>query len=182
VRPGSIRKLPQGVEAVIGDALIADSYCHAVSPGDTFVHLVGVPNPSPLKKAEFRAIDLASALAAADVARARSVAHFVYVSVAQPAPVMRDYVAVRSEAERHVRETGRPLTVLRPWYVLGPRHWWPILLMPLYWFARWIPTWRASAERLGLVTLRSMLGALVHAVETPCVGVRVIEVPEIRES
>ena len=32
----------------------------------------------------------------AEIAREAGIAHFVYVSVAQPAPVMRDYVAARA--------------------------------------------------------------------------------------
>jgi hypothetical protein len=36
------------------------------------------------------------------------------------------------------------------------------------------------ASRLGLVTLRQMVNALVRAIETPAMGVRVLEVPDIR--
>jgi hypothetical protein len=34
--------------------------------------------------------------------------------------------------------------------------------------------------RVGLVTLRQMVAALVRAVENPARGVRIVEVPEIR--
>jgi hypothetical protein len=43
------------------------------------------------------------------------------------------------------------------------------------------PSTRADAPRLGLVTIDEMVGALARAVENPCVGVRVVEVPGIRE-
>ena len=45
---------------------------------------------------------------------------------------------------------------------------------------RWLPSTRATAERLGFVTLPQMVRSLVRAVEQPVRGVRVIEVPEIR--
>ena len=41
---------------------------------------------------------------------------------------------------------------------------------------------REGAKRLGLVKLRQMLAALVHAVENPASGIRIIEVPQIRRA
>jgi hypothetical protein len=43
-----------------------------------------------------------------------------------------------------------------------------------------LPATRAGATRLGLVTLKQMVQSLVHSIETPAQGVRIIEVPEIR--
>lgn len=64
----------------------------------------------------------------------------------------------------------------------GVRPWWPSLLLPVYAILRRIPTTRAGAERLGLVTCREMTAALVRAIETPPSGtVRIMEVPEIRQ-
>jgi uncharacterized protein YbjT (DUF2867 family) len=103
------------------------------------------------------------------------------VSVAHPAPVMKAYIEVRSEGERLLGQTGTPLTVLRPWYVLGPGHWWPYVLVPVYSLLERVPATRDSARRLGLVTHRQMVAALVHAIEQPnSSGVRVVEVPGIR--
>ncbi|MFL5496079.1 MAG: hypothetical protein ACJ8DC_16970 [Gemmatimonadales bacterium] len=106
--------------------------------------------------------------------------HLVYVSVAYPAPVMRAYLAVRQEGETLVQASGVPATLLRPWYVLGPGHRWPYLLLPLYSVLDRLPATRAGAARLGLVTRREMVAALVSAVEHPPAGIRVVEVPEIR--
>jgi uncharacterized protein YbjT (DUF2867 family) len=181
-RPGSERKVPPGCELVSGDALDASSFATAVPPADTFVHLVGVPHPSPAKAQQFRAIDLTSVRAARTAARAAGIAHFVYVSAAQPAPVMKAYIAVRAEGERTIRAAGLNATFLRPWYVLGPGHRWPYVLLPVYWMLeRWPPT-AAGARRLGLVSLDQMVAALVRAVEQPADGVRIVEVPEIRAS
>ena len=46
--------------------------------------------------------------------------------------MMKAYIAARTEGEALVRATGIPATILRPWYVLGPGHWWPYALLPFY--------------------------------------------------
>jgi uncharacterized protein YbjT (DUF2867 family) len=180
VRPGSEHKLPHGCTAVHGNALDKNSYASEISPAQTFVQLVGVTHPNPAKAEEFRAVDLGSARAAIEAARDAGVAHFIYVSVAQPAPVMKSYIGVRAEAERLIRESGMNATILRPWYVLGPGRRWPVFLKPMYWLMEQIPSTRESARRLGLVTIEQMIGALVRSVENPPQGVRVLGVPEIR--
>lgn len=78
---------------------------------------------------------------------------------------MRAYQAVRAQGEVLLRESGIETVVLRPWYVLGPGHRWPVALIPLYAFWERLPSTRETAQRLALVTLPQMLGALVQAVE-----------------
>ncbi len=186
VRKGSEGKLPPGCAAVVGDALVKESYAREVraadAPADTFVQLVGVSHPNPSKADEFRAVDLASARAAVSAAVEAGIQHFVYVSVAQPAPVMKAYVAVRGECEEIIRKSGLNATILRPWYVLGPGHSWPYLLVPLYWLFERLPGTRESARRLGLVSIDQMVRALVGAVEHPCQGIRILGVPDIRQA
>jgi uncharacterized protein YbjT (DUF2867 family) len=179
-RPGSARRVPAGAQVVLGDALAAESFSGAVAPADTLVHLIGTPHPSPAKAASFRAVDLPSVDAALAAARVSGVRHFVYVSVAQPAPVMRAYIAVRQAGEARIRASGLEATILRPWYVLGPGHRWPYFLVPFYaLFARLPPT-RELAVRLGLVTLEQMVAAMVAAIERGPQGVRIFDVPAIR--
>jgi uncharacterized protein YbjT (DUF2867 family) len=180
VRKGSESKLPEGCEAVIGDPLDESSFAESVSPSDTFVQLVGVPRPSPAKAKQFREIDLVSGRASVAAARAARVAHFVYVSVAQPAPVMKAYQEARAEVESLLRESGVPSTVLRPWYVLGPGHRWPYLLKPFYYVCERLPSTRETALRLGFVTHAQMTDALLRAVEEPARDFRVLTVPDIR--
>ena len=185
VRKGSEGKLPPGSTAVVGDALVKESYAREVlaadAPADTFVQLVGVSHPNPSKADEFHAVDLASARAAVSVAVEAGIQHFVYVSVAQPAPVMKAYVAVRGECEEIIRKSSLNATILRPWYVLGPGHRWPYLLVPLYRLFERLPGTRESARRLGLVSIDQMVRALVGAVEHPCRGIRILGVPDIRQ-
>ena len=180
VRQGSEHRLPPDCTAVLGDALDHRTYVADVPPAATFVHLVGVSHPSPTKAAQFRSIDLASAREAVAAATAAGVGHFVYVSVAQPAPIMKAYIAARTEAEALIRESALTATIFRPWYVLGPGHRWPVVLLPLYWIADLVPATHGTAQRLGLVTLRQMVCAVIWAVENPSEGVRVLGVPDIR--
>jgi uncharacterized protein YbjT (DUF2867 family) len=180
VRHGSEGKLPAACTAVIGNALNGDSYAAKISPADTFVHLVGVSHPNPSKAAEFRNVDFVSAAGAIRAASQAGIRHFVYLSVAHPAPVMRAYVEVRTECESILRGSGMGATILRPWYVLGPGHRWPYAMLPVYWLLGLLPATREGARRLGLVTLEQMTEALTQAVESPSPGVRIVEVPEIR--
>jgi uncharacterized protein YbjT (DUF2867 family) len=181
VRDGSEKKLPAGCRAVVGDALRAESYRQHVTPADTFVHLIGVSHPNPAKAEQFRTIDLVSVEAAVPAARDAGIKHFVYLSVAQPAPVMQEYNAVRAQGEALIRAAGMNATFLRPWYVLGPGHWWPYAILPVFWICQLVPATREGARRLRPVTLRQMIGALVWAVENPASGVRIVDVPQIRE-
>jgi uncharacterized protein YbjT (DUF2867 family) len=183
VRPGSETKLPSGARPVVGDALASLSFARAIPQGSSLVHLVGTPHPNPAKAAEFQRVDLASIRAAVAAAGDAHVRHLVYVSVAHPAPVMKAYVAVRRDGEELVRASGVPATILRPWYVLGPGHRWPAVLVPVYAVLRRMPFTSEGADRLGLVTLDQMVAALLSAVQNPPArGVRLVEVPAIRRA
>jgi uncharacterized protein YbjT (DUF2867 family) len=182
VRSGSEKKLPAGCTPVLGNALDGASYAGQISPADTFVQLVGVAHPSPAKAAEFREVDLPSGLGAVAAAKTAGIRHFVYLSVAHPAPLMHAYIAVRSACEAAIESARLNATILRPWYVLGPGHWWPYLLVPFYKIAERLPATRDGAQRLGLVTLEQMRNALTVAVESPAQGTRLVSVPEIRSA
>jgi len=182
VRPGSESKLVPGCEPVVGNALDAGSYSSQIAPCDTFVQLVGVAHPSPAKAAQFRSVDLVAGKEAVRAAAQAGIKHFIYLSVAHPAPMMKAYIEVRSDCEAAIAQAGLNATILRPWYVLGPGHRWPYLLIPMYWLFEKVPATRDGARRLGLVTLEQMKWALVNAVEHPQEGVGIVEVPEIKRA
>lgn len=182
VRPGSASKLPLGAEALPGDALNAATWSALVAPSTTLVHLVGTPHPSPWKGQQFQNVDLRSIRASVAAAVAAGVEHVVYVSVAHPAPIMRAYIEARRAGEAAIRASGIAATILRPWYVLGPGHRWPFALLPMYAVLERVPSTAIAARRLGLVTLPQMVAALVRAVEERPDGVRVVEVPAIRQA
>lgn len=104
----------------------------------------------------------------------------LYLCIAYPAPIMAEYIAVRMEGEEMLRASGIASTFIRRFYVLGPGHWWPYPLVPLFAVMRLIPSMREGAERIGPVTLRQTLAALVGAVESPPSGVRELNAREIR--
>ncbi len=180
IRPGSERKLPDGARPILGNALDAATFARHVAPSDTFLQLVGVAHPGPSKTEEFQSIDLVSIRESVRAAANSSITHFIYLSVAQPAPVMQDYVGVRAEGERLLRESRIPSTFVRPWYVLGPGHWWPYAILPLYWIWGAFPSHRETARRLYPVKLAQVIRSIVDAVEHPPSGVRIIEAPEMR--
>ena len=179
VRKGSESKVPPGCVGFTANVLDGDTYADRVTSEHTFVQLVGVPHPSPAKAQQFLDIDRKSAMEAIRVAREKNLKHFIYMSVAHPAPVMKAYIAVREECEQEIRRSGLNATILRPWYVLGPGHFWPYALKPLYWLAERIPATAAGAKRLGLVTRDEMVAALVRAVEYPARGIEIVEPPAI---
>ncbi len=181
-RTESLGKLPGGLLPIPGNALDAKSFASAIPGQSTFVHLVGVSRPAPWKARAFREIDLVGARAALAAAKSANVAHFVYVSVAHPAPVMRSYIAVRKECEALLVRSGIPYTILRPWYVLGPGHRWPVVLQPLYSIANRFQSTAEASRRLGLVTVEEMVNAMAKAVELGPFETRgeIWEVPQIR--
>jgi uncharacterized protein YbjT (DUF2867 family) len=182
VRTESVPRLPRGTTPVIGNVLSRESFAAKIPRDAVVVHLVGTPKPSPAKAAEFETIDLASVRECIAAAAASGARHFVYVSVAHPAPIMHAYVDVRMRGEAMLRDSGLPHTIVRPWYVLGPQHRWPYLLVPAYWIMRALPSTRDGARRLGLVTLRQMLSTLAWAVDTAGAESRTLDVSDIRRT
>lgn len=168
--------LPSTVTLARGNALDAATFQYAVPIGCTYVHLIGTAKPAPWKGRQFAAVDLAGLEQALIAARAAGSRHFVYVSVAQPAPVMQSYIRIRRQCEAHIRDSGIPATILRPWYVLGPGRWWPLALAPFYRLGELLGS--PSATRLGLLTREEMIAAMLWAIERP--DWRILDVPSIR--
>jgi uncharacterized protein YbjT (DUF2867 family) len=179
-RAGS--SVPEGCNAITGNALQSATFAAHVQGCDTYVHLAGARHPAPWKGAAFESIDWVSLGASLDAVEGSSVRHFVYVSVAHPAPIMKDYIAVRMRGERAIREAGIPATILRPWYVIGPGHRWPVVLLPVYHLLELIPATRPGALRLGLVTLAEMAVALDRAVAGTPAGISIVGVEDIRKT
>jgi nucleoside-diphosphate-sugar epimerase len=183
-REQSLDRVPAGATAVVGDALDGESVVAALRAGDTIIHLVGTAHPTPSKADQFERIDLMSIRSTVVAAKRTGIAHLIYLSVAQPAPIMQAYLWIRTLGETMIREAGLTATIVRPWYVLGPGRRWPKLIVPLYKLAELFPGTRAIAARLALVTIDEMVKALVHAVENPPERgrQRIVDVPAIRRA
>ncbi len=183
VRKGSEHKVITGAQAVIADPFNAASFQSSIPEGAVFVQLLGVPHPSPKKAQQFKEIDLHSVKASADAAAMAGVSHFIYVSVAMaPSKIMAAYQAVRKEGEEYSKSKNLNCSFIRPWYVLGPGHYWPILLLPVYGVAELVATWRKKARAMALVTIHQMLRTLITVVEADPIPLRIIEVRQIRSS
>ncbi len=182
VRPSSEAKVPPDAAIVFGNPFDPESLRPHIPEGCVFVQLLGVPHPSPRKRDLFYKIDLESIKASAEAAKQAKAGHFVYVSVTQePSGIMRDYQQVRAQGEQLVLASGLPHTFIRPWYVVGPGHWWPLLLWPLYKVLELLPVTRRKAKAFGLVSLEQMLRALLAAIEQPEDLKEALDVADIRK-
>ena len=183
VRKGSEQKVPAGAEIIIANPFDTGSFQTHIPEGSLFIHLLGVSHPSPKKAKLFREIDLPGVKASADAAAIAGVSHFIYISVAMAlSKLMAAYQAVRKEGEAYCLAKNLHCTFIRPWYVLGPGHWWPIGILPFYGIAELVPSWRKKARSMALVTIKQMLAALVFAAEAEPLPVRILEIKDIRKA
>lgn len=181
VRKGSENKIPAGAQIVVGNPFDPQTFQSLIPAGCVLVQLLGVTHPSPKKVKQFVEIDLRSVKASADAAENAGVAHFVYMSVAMaPLKLMQAYQDVRKEGEKYCLSKTFNCTFIRPWYVIGPGHWWPVILLPLYGIAEIIPSWRKKARAMAFVTIRQMLDTLVYVTENKSPLFRTLEIKEIR--
>lgn len=182
VRKGSEHKLPPGVISVVADPFSPKEFRSSIPANSVFIQLLGVSHPSPKKAKQFREIDLRSVQASADAAAFAGVSNFVYVSVAMyPSKLMEAYQLCRKEGEQYCKDKGFNCCFIRPWYVVGPGHWWPILLLPLYAIAELIPGLRAKTRAFALVNIRQMIATLIKAVEQDPLPLRIVEIKKIRQ-
>lgn len=183
VRKGSQKKVVPGCYYSVANPLAPETFQSDVPENAIFIQLLGVSHPGPRKKELFYSIDLKSVEASVQAATTARVSHFIYVSVAQtPTSVMKDYQHCRAEGERLINESGLKSTIIRPWYVTGPGHYWPLVLQPLFKILELIPSTSAKAKALRLVSLKQMLLALEAAVKNPPTErLRIIEIEDIRK-
>jgi len=183
IRKGSENKVPAGCEIVVGDTFDATTFQQHIPNNAVFVQLLGVSHPSPSKADQFKQIDLRSVKASPNAASGAGVSHFIYISVSMvPSTIMKAYQDVRKEGEEYCLHKDLNCTFIRPWYVLGPGHWWPVLLLPFYGIAYLVPSWKQKIKGMGLVTISQMINTLVKAVESAPEKKRIIEIEEIKRS
>jgi uncharacterized protein YbjT (DUF2867 family) len=179
VRKGSEKKIDQRCRIVTGNALDSLSYAESVEDCRIFIHLVGVHHPGPGKESEFNAIDLLSINEAVKAASAGGIKQFIYLSVAEPAPVMKEFIRVRKLGEQMIIDSGMNAVFIKPWYVLGPGHYWPYLLLPLFWICLVIPPLSKTARRLYPVRLKNVLNAIINNIENPRKGIVSLSTKEL---
>jgi nucleoside-diphosphate-sugar epimerase len=180
VRKGSENKIKSKCRIITGNPFDSDSFKDKIKPCETFIQLLGAAHPSPSKAEEFKKIDLVSAQESVKAAIYAGIEHFIYLSVAEPAPVMKEYIAVRKESERLIREAGFNATFIKPWYVLGPGHRWPYLIFPFYWMFMIFPPARETAKRLYPVKLKQVLNAILYSAKNPPEGIRIFDTAKMK--
>lgn len=95
---------------------------------------------------------------------------------------MKAYQDVRREGEAYCLNKNLNCSFIRPWYVVGPGHWWPVLLLPFYGIAELIPAWRSKARSKALVNINQILQTLIKAVEQKPVHHCIFEIKDIRNA
>ncbi len=179
----SRHKVPAGAEVVTGNPFDENTFYDFIPKDAVFVQLLGVPHPSPAKAPQFTSIDLASVKASANAAAKAGASHVIYVSVSmQHSKLMQAYQQVRRQGEACCMSKQLNCTFIRPWYVLGPGHWWPVILMPLYALANMVPAWKKKAAGTALVTLPQMLASLVSAIEAKPQPLTIVEIAAIKKA
>jgi uncharacterized protein YbjT (DUF2867 family) len=182
-RPQSKQKLPAGCVPVIADPFDPSSYVNSIPAKSIFVHLLGVGHPGPKKKLLFYSVDLASLKASVEAAKQANVKHLVYMSVAQyPTKIMADYQDARRQGEEAIITSGIVSTFIRPWYIVGPGHYWPLLFTPIFKLLEVIPSTAVQARSLALVSLKQMLFTLKKVISnTPKATNNIIEIHDIKK-
>ena len=142
--------------------------------------MVGVAHPSPRKKQQFLDVDLKSIQESLKAAKDNSIEHFIYISVV-PTGIMKAYSAVRQQGEKLIQDNFRNATFIRPFYVLGHGHYWPLLLAPVFKLLSLSKSGKEKVERLSLVWIGQMVNALVWSVENAPQGIRILEVKDIKK-
>ena len=104
VRAASASRLPAGCTPVVGDALDATTFVEHVAGATRSCSSSGRRTRARSKAAEFERVDFVSVRESVRAADDAAISHFVYLSVAPAASVMRAYVDVRMRGEALVRE------------------------------------------------------------------------------
>jgi len=183
VRKESESKVPPGCEIIIADPFDQNTFKEHIPKDSVFIQLLGVSHPSPAKAEQFKQIDLRSVKASADAASFAGASHFIYVSVSMtPTKIMEAYQHIRRVGEEYCISKNLNCTFIRPWYVLGPGHRWPVILLPFYGIASLVLKWKKKVEGMSLVTISQMINALIKAVESGPEKIRMIEIADIKKN
>lgn len=106
----------------------------------------------------------------------------LYLSVAmEPSGLMNKFQETKRKAENCIKASGIPFVFIRPWYVLGPGHRWPYLLMPIYKILEWLPATRKKAKAFGLITIDQMLNCIKYLLDNPELKTITFEIEDIKK-
>jgi hypothetical protein len=154
--------------------------CSVVLPQCGSMRHVRSPRSSrPSQSEQFRE-DLVSCREAVKAARQGGIRHFVYLSVAHPAPRMKAFQAVRAEVSRWFLNPAFPQLSFGRGMCSDRDGSWPVILKPFYAMARALPPIRDGEIRFTLVTLEQITQTLAWAVENRPKHLQVFELSQIK--
>lgn len=180
VRPGSEHKIPPGIEIISADVFNPEEWIYRVPGKSIFIHLLGVSHPNPSKSQLFERIDLGALKIVARVAKECNALKIIYLSVAmEPSSLMKDFQAAKRKAEQYIIAQNLSHVFVRPWYVLGPGHWWPYLLWPLFKLLEVLPATAKQSKAFAFVTIRQMITSLVYIITHLDEAPEVIEISDL---
>ena len=179
---GSENKLPKGVRAIIADPFDASTFQQWIPRGAIYIQLLGVSHPSPHKRTLFRDVDLKSVKTSADAAATAGVSHFIYVSVAMSDGNIKGYQEVRKEGESYLLSKHLVCTFIRPWYVVGPGHLWPVFLLPFFRLGKMVSSQKKKIDERSFISIKQMIHTLIKAIDSPPQKLRVFEVKHIKRN
>jgi uncharacterized protein YbjT (DUF2867 family) len=108
-----------GVEVVPGDIADMASLEAAAKGCETIIHLVGIIQEG--KGFTFRSVHVDGTRNVLDAAKSAGVKHFIYQSaIGSREGAKSEYHKTKWEAEKLVRASGIPFTILRPSLIYGP--------------------------------------------------------------
>jgi uncharacterized protein YbjT (DUF2867 family) len=179
VRSGSENKLPSSVIPIVANPFDAETYKTLVPKNCIYVHLIGVKHPTPWKVREFREIDYKSVEQSIIAAKYANAIHFIYTSVTHEPSVMWLYQRNKKTIEKILQESGINLTLIRPWYVLGPTRTWPQMFNGLYNLAERFPNALAKIRKFRLTSLDQMIDTLQKSISASPVKLRIYEIEDM---
>ena len=95
--------------------------------------------------------------------------------------IMKEYRDARKEGEAYLQSKHLVCTIIRPWYVIGPGHLWPLTLLPFYAVGKFIPSMQKKVEQTAFISIRQMLHTLMKAIDSPPQKLRVFEIKHIKK-
>jgi nucleoside-diphosphate-sugar epimerase len=128
-----------GVEVHYGDVTRSKDFESAMLGVDTVFHLAAILS-SPENPSRFHAINVGGTRAALEAAKQYGVRHFIFVSsISVTYPRRNAYSTSKAEAEKLVRQSTIPWTIVRPCLVRDGLEYqvfeaamlrWPVILLP----------------------------------------------------
>ena len=124
VRPGSESDLPVAentVDIVPGDALVKESYVHALEDCEAIIHLIGIIREFPQRGITFEKLHVDATRNILDAAREHGISRFIHMSaLGAKSDSKSGYFKTKARAEAQVEESGMDYTIIRPSIIFGP--------------------------------------------------------------